>query len=104
MEGNYWSRVLHSRVSRRRVLSTAGAATLGAAFLTACGGGDDEAKPALDESGLVTLPRDESKDGKAGGIMPWNHGALEFVLDPSRAPSFTSWGMIGPLYSSLLKF
>jgi ABC-type transport system substrate-binding protein len=105
MEGNYWSRVLHGRASRRRVLASTGALGLGAAFLAACGGGDDdEAKPALDESGLVTLPKDESKDGKAGGTMPWNHGALEFVLDPSRAPSFTSWGMIGPVYSSLLKF
>jgi ABC-type transport system substrate-binding protein len=103
MEGNYWSRVLHGRVSRRRALTATGAATLGAAFLAACGGGDDD-KPALDESGLVTLPKDESKAGKAGGVMPWNHGALEFVLDPSRAPSFTSWGMIGPVYSSLMKF
>jgi len=103
LAGSHWSTVLRSRVSRRRALAATGAVTAAAAFLAACGGGDGGG-PALDETGLVTLPKDETKDGKPGGIMPWNHGALEFVLDPSRAPSFTSWGMIGPVYSSIVKY
>jgi peptide/nickel transport system substrate-binding protein len=101
---NYWSTVLRSRIGRRRALAATGSTALAAAFLAACGGGGDSGKASLDDTGLVTLARDETKDGKAGGVMPWNHGALEFVLDPSRAPSFTSWGMIGPVYSSLVKF
>jgi ABC-type transport system substrate-binding protein len=105
VESNYWTRVLQNRVSRRRALAASGATALGAAFLAACGGGDDGPTEApLDESGLVTLPRDEGDSATAGGIMPWNHGELEFSIDPALAPSFTSSSMIAPVYSLYLKF
>jgi peptide/nickel transport system substrate-binding protein len=101
---NYWSGVLQRRINRRRALAATGATGLAAALLAACGGDDGPTRAPLDETGLVTLPKDETKDATPGGIMPWNHGALEFVLDPSRAPSFTSWGMISPVYSAIVKF
>jgi len=41
MQGNYWSKVLDGRVSRRRAIAATGAAGLGAAFLAACGGSSD---------------------------------------------------------------
>lgn len=36
--------------------------------------------------------------------MPFNHGALDFSIDPVIAPSLTSFGMITPVYSQLVKY
>src|SRR4029450_8634045 len=101
MQASYWSKILDSRITRRRGLAAAGAGGLGAGFLAACGGddgptaggagqkgaaeaavlsasflgagggSDGPTQGALDKSGLVTLPRDESGNAKPGGIMPF---------------------------------
>jgi len=42
MNKNYWDRVLQTRISRRRALTSLGATAAGAAFLAACGGDDDD--------------------------------------------------------------
>ncbi|HEY7466235.1 MAG TPA: amino acid ABC transporter substrate-binding protein [Dehalococcoidia bacterium] len=41
MNDSYWSRVLNSRISRRRALAATGTLAAGAALLVACGGDDD---------------------------------------------------------------
>jgi ABC-type transport system substrate-binding protein len=104
MDASHWTRAASHRLGRRRALAIAGGGALGAAFLAACGGSDSDGGARLDKSGLVTLPRDETGSAKAGGIMPENHGALSFSIDPVIAPSLTSFGMITPLYSQLVKY
>jgi len=104
METDYWSKVLGRRISRRRGLAATVAGAASAAFLAACGGDGGKPKEKFDKTGLVTLPKDETKSAKAGGIMPDNHGSLNFSIDPVIAPSLTSFGMITPLYSQLVKF
>ncbi len=42
MAGNYWDKVLHDRVGRRRLLRSGGALSVGAAALALVGCGDDE--------------------------------------------------------------
>ena len=41
MNDSYWSKVLETRLSRRRAMAVTGAAAAGAALLAACGGDDD---------------------------------------------------------------
>src|SRR3954453_20325219 len=62
------------RISRRRVLSGIGAGSAAAAFLAACGGGEDkpgQAQPSAksDKSGLLATPRDTSDKATPGGTL-----------------------------------
>ena len=107
MRDNYWSSILEGRLSRRRALVATSATALGGAFLAACGGGSNtttSTAPKTDKTGLVTLPDDETSSAKPGGVMPYNHGALGFSIDPILAPSVTSFGMVAPVYSQLTKY
>src|SRR4051794_18114829 len=84
---NYWDRPTEGRIGRRRLLTTAGAATLGAAFLAACGSSNSEKAGSGGEvkSSLVSPPADESKSAKKGGVMKF-HAPFEYVhLDPQQA-------------------
>ena len=136
MPGNYWSRVLDNRISRRRAIAVTGASTLAGAFILACGGDDDDGTSPPSTTGgattggatgggatgggastaptagvqpteptsLVAQAIDESAMGVPGGILPFNHGDLEFSIDPALAPSFTSSSLIAPSYSLMVKF
>jgi peptide/nickel transport system substrate-binding protein len=64
---SYWSRIHGGRLKRRRVLAATGASALGAAFLAACGGGEDGDNG--DKSSLVVKPEDTIKQAKRGGIL-----------------------------------
>jgi glucose/mannose transport system substrate-binding protein len=56
MEGNYWTRSLGARLSRRRALVATGAGALGAAFLAACGGNDGSDNSAGDANSISEDP------------------------------------------------
>ena len=64
MDSNYWSKTLHQRVARRRVLIGTSGAALGAAFIAACGG-DDESTPS--STGLTGTTGTTGATGTTGG-------------------------------------
>src|SRR5262245_28510732 len=85
---DYWRPALRRRISRRRMLSTAGAGLTSALLLAACGSDDDSkptptsvsatATPGLqDRSDLLVPLSDETKTAKRGGVLrsffaaPW---------------------------------
>ncbi len=60
---NYWDKVLHRRIARRRALLTTGSAGLGAAFLAACGDDDDDAAGSPTSSPATNTPASSSATG-----------------------------------------
>jgi len=90
MEGNYWQKALSRRLSRRRALAAAGAGALGAAFLAACGGGEDGDGGPRDRSGLLYEPKDTTKDAVKGGTMVGAFAVEPLNYDPlSSSSQFT---------------
>src|SRR5436190_16967888 len=75
MQSNYWSSMTSNRLSRRRALQATGAGVLGAAFLAACGGSDDNGSKSSgstakkDTSGLLANPTNDSAQRKRGGEL-----------------------------------
>jgi hypothetical protein len=80
----YWASTLDRRISRRAALAIGGTAA-GAAFLAACGGGNED-KQTGDKSSLVLKPQDETKTAKRGGIFKARNTLEPSTLDPERAP------------------
>src|SRR6478736_570009 len=90
---DYWRKVLDQRLGRRRALVATGGFAAGAAFLAACGGGDDKGssgssgalspgdatKP--DKSGLIAKPEDTSKSAKRGGAYKWSSNSEPLHFD-----------------------
>jgi peptide/nickel transport system substrate-binding protein len=76
--GNYWSKVLENRVTRRRAMAATGMTAAAAAFLAACGGDDSNGGPTgvtqRDSSGLLSEVDEPSRDAKRGGVMKWVQG------------------------------
>ena len=68
-EGNYWSRTLQDRVTRRRALAATGSTALTAALLAACGGGGGSKESGGNKSGLIDKPVDRIKEAKVGGTF-----------------------------------
>jgi ABC-type transport system substrate-binding protein len=66
MPSDYWARVTQDRISRRRAILATGGAALGAAFLAACGGGDEGSK---DSGSLIAKPVDTTDKAKQGGVL-----------------------------------
>ena len=77
----YWSRVLQARLSRRRAIAATGMGMSAAAFLAACGGGDDS-EGLLDKSGLLTQGEETTKQAKQGGVWPHFVTAEVSTMDP----------------------
>jgi len=80
MAGSYWQGVLKGRISRRRALAASATGALGAAFLAACGGADDEGSK--DSSGLLTKVEDTTKNAKPGGTWLSPLASDTLGLDP----------------------
>lgn len=103
-ETNYWDKLLHSRLNRRRAL--AGAATVGAGAaalgVVGCGGGGDEEG----DGAQVTAdkPRDTTAQAKTGGVYRIIQTQDPTNLDPNRSTSFTAQNVGARVYSRLLKF
>src|SRR5207302_5865975 len=73
---NYWAETLEARVGRRRLLAATATASLGAAFLAACGGSDSSSGGSSGDgsgggkaSGLLAQSVDSSKQAKRGGTF-----------------------------------
>lgn len=119
MQGNYWQKLLSGRVSRRKALVASGMTTLGAAFLAACGSDDGPAptgsatQPSSTgtgatggngETSLLSPRVDETSDGVAGGIFPYNHGANVVAIDPHTTFNAAAFALITPVYSTMVKY
>jgi peptide/nickel transport system substrate-binding protein len=91
MSQGYWSRVLSGRTSRRRAIAATGASALGAAFLAACGGGNDTESKA--KNTLVTEAEDTFKEAKRGGTIKDRNTAdpsTQDVQQPIAPLNFTA--------------
>ncbi|HWO73593.1 MAG TPA: ABC transporter substrate-binding protein, partial [Dehalococcoidia bacterium] len=98
MKGDYWKSLTARRLSRRRALALTGAVAGAAGLLAACGG-SNEGDEARDASGLVTPPRDETKDVKRGGVLVNRTISEPNTLEPHLFPgNFTAQDTYGGLW------
>jgi hypothetical protein len=102
MHSSYWHKTLLHSVGRRRLLAGTGAGALGAAFLAACGGGNDGADSGGDSSALVTKAQDTSKDAKRGGVLRLSNDTEPPHFDPHALTAAIS-GYTQMMYSRLLQ-
>ncbi len=98
---NYWDKVMHRRMTRRRAIAATGALGASAAFLAACGGDDDDDSGSTGStggtggtgatggtgstgatSGLLHTPVDETASAVAGGLYTGAHPLVLTTLDP----------------------
>ena len=83
MVNNYWSKLLHQRVGRRRALAASGAFGFGAALLAACGGDGDGGGDKANS--LITPAEDTFKEAKRGGAFIEVATFDSQTLDPATA-------------------
>jgi len=101
MEGDYWSKVLSQRLSRRRAIASVGGGAAAAAFLAACGGDGEKATKAPEPEG----PLDAATQGKPGGHLVWQgYGPLGNNLDLIAIPEYGIRQLSGLTHESLLQF
>jgi ABC-type transport system substrate-binding protein len=99
--GNYWTRGVNTRLSRRRALIATASIGASAAFLAACGGDQTSEEP-TDRSGLVTKAVDTSNQAKVGGVLKHSRNADIANFDPHF--SLTSSSAVSPLvYGRLMQ-
>jgi ABC-type transport system substrate-binding protein len=79
---SYWDKVLQGRMSRRRAMVTTGAFGASAAFLAACGGGDNGGNG--DRSGLLSQQVDETNNARHGGTYVGSHPGVILTHDPMK--------------------
>ncbi len=109
-EVNYWTR----RITRRRAISGAGVAGLGAASmaLVGCGGGDDEeaedTRPIEvkqeEVQSILSKREDTSSKAVKGAIIESYTTAGPTNLDPLSSPSFTANVVGNWMYPKLVKY
>jgi len=88
MAGTYWQRALQGRMTRRRALAATGASAVGAAFLAACGGGDEGGDLGQkDTSGLLYKPVESTKQAVRGGLMQSAFAVEPTSYDPLATSS-----------------
>ncbi|HXH21636.1 MAG TPA: ABC transporter substrate-binding protein [Dehalococcoidia bacterium] len=104
-ENGYWSRVMLSRLSRRRAIAGAATVGAGAAALSVigCGGGGDGGGGGGGQA-TTDKPQDTTAQAKAGGVYRIIQTADPVNLDPNRSTSFTAQEVGARVYSRLLKF
>src|SRR5947208_1836216 len=107
MRDAYWSRALSARLSRRRMVSSFGAGTLGGVILTACGRSDSGSKssvaPKSDKSGLLAEAEDTTKKAVSGGVWQDSRTSDPATLDVVANNSSLSWNEMLNVYSQLAK-
>jgi peptide/nickel transport system substrate-binding protein len=111
-EANYWTRLMHSRTSRRRALAGAATVGVGAAAIgvVGCGGGGGSSSSgggtANKDIGTSKDPAlaDTTAQAKAGGIYKTITTADPTNLDPNLSASFTAQVAADIYYSRLLRF
>lgn len=110
MAASYWERITNSRISRRRAITGAATAGVGAAALglVGCGGGGDGGgggTTKVDPNAVLYgwQRPDESKNAKDGGthVGPSSND-ITGTLDPTKSPSFTTLAVAGVSYEQLL--
>jgi len=107
MPNDYWTRTLSNRISRRRAILTTGAAAASAAFLAACGGGSDsggKSGAANDKSSLLTVPKETTKEAKAGGVWIDRLLSVADTLEPVAATGSVGFQHTMPVYSKWTKW
>lgn len=101
MAGNYWDRVLKSRVGRRRALAATSATAFSAAFLAACGGDDDDGgatgtTPVPTNTTAPSGPAGTSSGSSTGATGPSATGASSTLV--SRPEDTTASAKYGGTY------
>ena len=81
--GNYWTKSLRSRLSRRRLLAASSATAVGAALLAACG--SDSNGNEGDGGGLLTEPVDTTAQARRGGVFKDNFEIEPTTWDPTQS-------------------
>ena len=106
MDGDYWTRILSARASRRRAIAGAATVSAAAALLAACGGGESggSSKGLLDKSGLLSPREDETNKGVPGGVWPNDYGNNFEGIDPNTNFNAAAFALITPVYSTLVKY
>jgi ABC-type transport system substrate-binding protein len=104
---SYWSKVVQSRISRRRALAATSAGALSAAFLAACGSDDDggSSSGGKDSSGLIASPEDTTSQAKTGGTIKDFYTAELTDMDALRWNTASTVNLISVFaYPRMLKF
>jgi ABC-type transport system substrate-binding protein len=106
MNGDYWTRILSIRTSRRRAIAGAATVSAAAALLAACGGGESggSSKGPIDKSGLLSTREDETNKGVPGGVWPNDYGNNFEGIDPNTNFNAAAFALITPVYSTLVKY
>src|SRR5688500_14488025 len=106
-ENNYWRRVLSNRVSRRRAVMGTATLTASAAFLAACGGGDDDGDSGDGGSGgsgsssVIKQQSDRSGEAKPGGTLR-NYDGGPASVDSIATTSTPDRGKASMFYNRLM--
>ena len=107
MADNYWTQALSQRISRRRAIIATGATAASAAFLAACGGGGSDSggsSAGKDKSSLLTVPKESSKEAKAGGVWIDRLLSVADTLEPVAATGSVGFQHTMPVYTKWTKW
>src|SRR3972149_4080494 len=96
--GSYWDKVLRSRLSRRRALAASGGLAAGAAILSACGDGGEQA-------GLKPAGKLDPSKGTPGGKLIWQpFGDAGSALEMLKIRNLTVYNMASLTHDGLLDY